>query len=319
MGPIDAILSARKEGGKFASVEDFARRVSNSNVNKKMLESLAKCGAMDDFGDRATLLANVERILSYANKSQGTASNGQIDLFGGTGVEMPGLKLEPAPKMKMSEKLRYEKELLGIYISEHPMNEYKEQLLKLNVNPIVDLTESMNNQTVKIGGVLSNVQKVMTRAKQLMYFCWFEDSVGKTELIVFPKVIEESPELWVVGNVLLIRGKVSTKDAQVKVIVDKAIKLEGNMGEAEIQVVDPLLTQSVKVETDGKISIYIPRGTSAEALNDIKYKLAANKGDTTVFVYVPNGPSGPKKVKLPFGIMYTDKLGDSIRKRLHEN
>jgi len=319
MGPIEAIIAARKEGGKFTSVEDFARRVSNSEVNKKMLESLAKCGAMEDFGDRATLLANVERILSYATKSQGTASNGQIDLFGGTGVEMPALKLEPAPKMKMSEKLKFEKDLLGIYISEHPMSEYKEQLLKLNVNPIVDLTEEMSNQTVKIGGVLSNVQKIMTRTKQLMYFCWFEDSVSKTELIVFPKVIEETPDLWVVGNVLLIRGKVSTKDNQVKVIVDKAIKLEGNMGDAEIQVIDPLLTQSVRIETDGVISIYIPRGTSADALNDIKYKLAANKGDSPVFVFVPNGPTGPKKVKLPFGIQYTEKLGDSIRKRLHEN
>jgi DNA polymerase-3 subunit alpha len=319
MGPIEAIIAAREEGGKFTSIEDFARRVNNSEVNKKMLDSLIKCGAMEDFGDRATLLANLERILSYASKAQGNAANGQIDLFGGTGIEMPSLRLEPAPKMRMAEKLKYEKDLLGIYISEHPMNEYKEQLLKMNVNPIVSITEEMANQTVKIGGVLSNVQKVMTRTKQLMYFCWFEDSVAKTELIVFPKVIEESPDLWVTGNVLLVRGKVSTKDNQVKVIVDKAIKLEGNMGDAETLVVDPLITQSVKLESDGTINIFIPRGTSADALNDIKYKLAANKGEAPVFVFVPNGPSGPKKVKLPFGINYTEKLGDSIRKRLHEN
>lgn len=319
MGPIEAILAARKEGGKFTSIEDFAKRVRNAEVNKKMLESLIKSGAMDSFGDRATLLLNVERILSYSSKAQGNTANGQIDLFGGTGVEMPGLKLEPAPKMRMAEKLRHEKDLLGIYLSEHPMNEYKEQLLKLNVNPIVELDETMNNQTVKIGGVISNVQKVMTRTKQLMYFCWFEDSISKTELIVFPKVLEESADLWVAGNVLLVRGKVSTKDAQVKVIVDKAIKLEGNMGDADIQVVDPLITQSVKKEADGSISIFIPRGTTADALNDIKYKLAANKGDSPVIVFVPNGPSGPKKVKLPFGIKYTDKLGDAIRKRLHEN
>lgn len=319
VGPIEAILAARAEGGKFTSIEDFAKRVHSSEVNKKMLESLIKSGAMDEFGDRATLLLNMERILSYSSKAHGTAANGQIDLFGGTGVEMPGLKLEPAPKMKTADKLRFEKELLGIYISEHPMNEYKEQLLKMNVNQIVDLNDEMNNQTVKIGGVIANVQKVMTRTKQLMYFCWFEDAVGKTELIVFPKVIEECPDLWVPGNVILVRGKVSTKDGQVKVIVDKAIKLEGNMGDADILVVDPLITQSVKLESDGTVNIFIPRGTTAEALNDIKYKLAANKGEAPVFVYVPNGPSGPKKVKLPFGIKYNDKLGDSIRKRLHEN
>lgn len=319
IGSIEAIIKVREEGGAFTSIEDFAKRVPSSDVNKKVLESLIKCGAMEGFGDRATLLANLERILSYSSKAQGTAASGQIDLFGGIGIEMPSLKLDPAPKMGTSEKLRYEKDLLGIYVSEHPMNEYKEQLLKLKVNLIADLTEEMNNQTIKIGGVLTNIQKVMTRTKQMMYFCWFEDHTGKTELIVFPKVIEESPDLWVVSNVLLVRGKVSTKDGQVKVIVDKAIKLEENMEGADIQVVDPLITQSVRVEQDGTVNIFIPRGTTTEALNDIKYKLAANKGDAPVFVYVPNGPSGPKKVKLPFGIKYTEKLGDSIRKRLHEN
>jgi DNA polymerase III subunit alpha len=320
MGSIDAIIKAREEGGKFKSVEDFAKRVSASEVNKKVMESLIKCGAMDAFGDRATLLANMERILSYSSKAQGTAANGQIDLFGGTGIEMPSLKLDPAPaKMATAEKLKYEKDLLGIYISEHPMNEYKEQLLRLKVTPIAELTEEMNSQTVKIGGVLTNIQKVMTRTKQLMYFSWFEDHTGKTELIVFPKVIEEIPDLWVVGNIILVRGKVSTKDGQIKVIVDKAIKLEENMGDADIQVIDPLITQSVKVDSTGTVNIFIPRGTTAGALNDIKYKLAANRGEAPVFVFVPNGPSGPKKVKLPFGIKYTEKLADSIRKRLNEN
>lgn len=319
LGPIEAILDARKEGGGFSSIEDFAKRVHASEVNKKMLESLIKSGAMDGFDDRGVLLANIERILTYSSKAQGHSANGQIDLFGGSGVEMPGLKLEPAPKMSMAEKLRYEKELLGIYISEHPMNEYREQLLKLKVNPIAELTEEMNNQTVKIGGIITNIQKVMTRTNQMMYFSWFEDSVSKTELIVFPKVIEEYPDLWVAGNVLLVRGKVSTKDNQIKVIVDKAIKLPENMEDVETQVVDPLLTQSVRIEADGIVTIYIPRGTMSDALNDIKYKLAANKGETPVFVFVPNGPTGPKKVKLPFGIKYTEKLGDSIRKRLSEN
>lgn len=320
MGSIESIIKARDEGGRFTSIEDFAKRVSTSEVNKKVLDSLIKCGAMDEFGDRATLIANMERILSYSSKAQGTAANGQIDLFGGSGIEMPPLRLEPAPvKMATAEKLRYEKELLGIYISEHPMNEYKEQLLRLKVNPIAELTEDMNNQTVKIGGVMTNIQKVMTRTKQLMYFSWFEDHTGKTELIVFPKVIEETPDLWVSGNIILVRGKVSTKDGQIKVIVDKAIKLEGDMGEAEIRIIDPLISQSVQLESSGTVNIFIPRGTTAEALNDIKYKLAANKGEAPVFVFVPNGPSGPKKVKLPFGIKYTEKLADSIRKRLNEN
>ncbi len=321
-GPIEAILAAREEGGRFVSIEDFARRVHTAEVNKKMLESLIKCGAMDCLGDRGTLLSNMERILMFSTKSQGNAANGQIDLFGGQGIEMPPLKLEPAPrKLTTRELLGWEKELLGIYISAHPINEYKEILIKNNITPIVELTEEMNNQTVRIGGIIVTLQKIQTRNKQTMFFAGFEDHTGKTELIVFPKIIEEEGmENWVIGKALLVRGKVSTKDAMVKVIVDKALTLEGsNMIGEDVQVVDPLINQSVQLGNDGTVSIYIPRGTVNEALNDIKYKLAANKGETPVVVYVPNGATGPKKVKLPFGIAYSEKLAESIRKRLHAN
>jgi len=324
MGPIEAILAARKEGGKFTSIEDFARRVHTSEVNKKMLESLIKCGAMDSLGDRGTLLENVERILQFTSKSQGNAANGQIDLFGGQGIEMPPLKLEkPLRKISTRERLAWEKELLGIYISEHPINEYKEILLKNNVTTILELTEEMNNLTVRIGGIITNLHKIQTRSKQDMYFVGFEDHTGKTELIVFPGVLEENNEVWVVGGAILVRGKVSTKDAQIKVIVEKVLTLEGSgMTEEDIQdskVVDPLITQSVRLTNDGTVNIFVPRGTVNEALNDIKYKLAANKGDTPVIVYVPNGATGPKKVKLPFGIEYSEKLAESIRRRLHAN
>jgi hypothetical protein len=91
------------------------------------------------------------------------------------------------------------------------------------------------------------------------------------------------------------------------------------MNDLETPVVDPLISQSVRQDADGTVNIFIPRGTGTEALNDIKYKLAANKGETSVFVYVPNGPSGPKKVKLPFGISFSEKLANDIRKRLHQN
>lgn len=324
MGPIEAILAAREEGGKFTSIEDFARRVHTSEVNKKMLESLIKCGAMDSLGDRGTLLENSERILQFTSKSQGNAANGQIDLFGGQGIEMPPLKLEkPVQKISTRERLAWEKELLGIYISEHPINEYREILLKNNVTTILELTEEMNNQTVRIGGIITNLHKIQTRAKQDMYFVGFEDHTGKTELIVFPGVLEENKDVWVVGGAILVRGKVSTKDAQIKVIVEKVLTLEGSsMTEEDIQdskVVDPLITQSVRLDNDGTVNIFVPRGTVNEALNDIKYKLAANKGDTPVIVYVPNGATGPKKVKLPFGIEYSEKLAESIRKRLHAN
>ncbi len=319
LGSIEKIVEARKEGGKFTSIEDFAKRVSNSDVNKKVLESLIKSGAMDSLGDRATLLENMERILIFASKSQGNSANGQIDLFGGMGVEMPPLKLEtPSRKLTTHEKLTWEKELLGIYVSEHPVNDFKETFIKIGLKEITDITEENADQTVRIGGVITSIQKIQTRTKQTMYFVPFEDGTAKTEIIVFPKIIDENPDIWQVGKVLLVRGKVSTKDAQIKIICEKAVILERNM-EEDILLTDPLITQSVKIDKTGTVNIFIPRGISAETLRDINIKLAAHKGETPVVIYVPNGASGPKKLRLPFGINYNEKLADSIRKRLSED
>lgn len=320
MGPIDAILTAREDGGKFTSIDDFARRVRTADVNKKMLEALIKSGAMDSVGDRGTLLENLERILMFSTKSQNIAANGQIDLFGGKGIEMPPLKLEPAlKKLQTREKLAWEKELLGIYVSEHPMNEYRELLFKLNATPIAEISEDMNDKMIKIGGVITTIHKIQTRKKENMIFAGIEDSTGSTEIIVFPKMLSENLEMWNTGKVLLIKGKVSTKDGQIKIILENAKEVSEDMIDEDFQITDPLISQSVKLDKDGTVHIYIPRGTSPQSLNDLKITLATNKGENTVFVYVPNGPTGPKKVKLPFGIKYDEKLGKLICKRLSEN
>ncbi len=321
MGVIEAILEAREKDGKFKSIEDFAKRVNAGELNKKVLESLIKCGAFDSLlGDRSLLLANMERILGFSSHSQGHTANGQIDLFGGSGVELPPLKLEkPTEKVTTREKLNWERELLGIYVSEHPTKEYQESLLRAGAKNIAEITDELAEKTVTVGGVITQVQKIQTRTKETMAFVTFEDSTGQTELIIFPKIMKQYPDLWQVGKILLAFGKVNTKDNQIKIICERAKELEGNVEELDIKITDPLITQSVKLDDAGMVHIFIPRGTSTEALNDIKLKLATNKGETPVLVYVPNGTTGPKKVKLPFGINYNEKLADEIRKRLTKN
>jgi len=326
MGVIEAILDARKEGGKFATIEDFARRVRAGELNKKVIESLIKCGAFDSLGDRQTLLFNMEKILNFASLAQGHAANGQIDLFGGAGVSLPPLNLEkPGQELTTREKLNWEKELLGIYVCEHPTTEFRNVFLRAGANPISSINETMSNKNVLVGGVVTIVQKIQTRTKESMYFVTLEDTSGQIELIVFPKTIKQYPDIWEVGKLLIVSGRVNTKDSQgnqnnqIKIIIEKAKELEENLKETEIKITDPLITQSVKQEHDGTISIYIPRGTSAEALNDIKRQLALNKGEFPVVVYVPNGESGPKKVRLPFGINYTTTLAEDICKRITAN
>ena len=317
-GAIEAILEAREKDGQFKSIEEFAKRVKASEINKKVMESLIKCGAFDSLGGRDLLLFNMERILNFGSKAQGHTAAGQIDLFGGNGVEMPPLKLEkPDTEVSMQTKLNWERELLGIYVSAHPTKEYQEVFIRAGVTPLASLTE--DNKNICIGGVVSAIQRIQTRTKEPMNFVTFEDSTGQTELVVFPKIIKDFPNVWEVGKVLLIYGKVNTKDNQIKVIVDRAKVLEGNLEDIDVKITDPLISQSVRLDEKGEVNIFIPRGTSAEALNDINVKLAANKGEFPVLVYVPNGQSGPKRVRLPFRISYTDKLADDIRKRLSKN
>jgi DNA polymerase-3 subunit alpha len=322
MGVIEAIQEARKEGGKFKSIEDFAKRVNSGELNKKVLESLIKCGAFDSIlPDRAKLLTNMERILSFAGQSQGHHANGQIDLFGANGVELPPLKLEkPLVEVSNRERLNWEKELLGIYISEHPADEFQETFLRNGAKPISDINEELSGLTAQIGGVVTGIQKITTRSKENMLFVTFEDSTGQTELLIFPKLLKDNGELWQIGKILFVTGKVSTKDNQIKIICNRAVELDREAAKGgKVKIIDPLITQSVQVDKDGVVNIYIPRGTSATALNDIKYKLVSNKGEVPVVVYVPNGKEGPKKVRLPFGIKFNQKMQEAITSRLAEN
>lgn len=319
-GIIEAILEAREKNGRFVSIEDFARRVKAAELNKKVLESLVKCGALDSLGDRAILLFNTEKILSFAAKAQEHTASGQIDLFGGSGIELPPLSLdEPDKELTTQERLNWEKELLGIYLSEHPTFEYQRFFLKAGAKNIAEIVSDLAEQNILAGGVITSIQKIQTRTKEPMCFAVLEDSTGQIELIVFPKFVKQYPNLWQIGKILLVYGRVSTKDDQIKIICEKAKELEEGMEELEVKITDPLITQSVKQDSNGLVSIFIPRGTSAKALNDIKMKLASNKGETPVVVYVPNGDNGPKKVRLPFNINFNQKLADDICKRLAEN
>jgi DNA polymerase-3 subunit alpha len=126
VGPVNAILVARDEGGPFSSIEDFVRRVDAREINKKAIEALMKVGAFDSIGDRATLYANLEKIVVYMSKVQKNALSGQIDIFGSLGVseEVPSLPLDaPGEIIGEREFLQWEKELLGLYISSHPLRE----------------------------------------------------------------------------------------------------------------------------------------------------------------------------------------------------
>ena len=220
---VQAIIDERKSGGPFKDVENFVSRVQNKDLNKKSLESLVRCGALDVFGERAALLANIEQLLYYSRESQKARTTGQVSLFGGpnSAVTLPPLRLAETASATRAEKLMWEKELLGLFISDHPLRDYQQKLdFEKGLVKIKDLPVNRSNIQVKIGGIVTKIQKVLTKTGKPMIFSWVEDTSAKIEVVAFPNILEANPEAFKENNVLVIRGKLSDRDGIPKLMCD---------------------------------------------------------------------------------------------------
>lgn len=229
---VEEILRAREEK-IFESVGDFAKRVSSRKVNRKAWESLIKAGAFDRFGDRSDLLFNLDTILGYASKLQKEALSGQADLFGGLGeaVAIPEIKLEPAPQKHIEkERLLWERELLGLYLSAHPLDPYDDYFSEMTV-PMNSIGPEHDKKAATVGGVITTVRQIVTKSGTKMAFVGLEDKNGEGEIIVFPNLFEEVGTQLAQDVVVRVNGKVSATDRQgnptdgVKIIADEIIMI----------------------------------------------------------------------------------------------
>ena len=185
-----------------------------------------KCGALDAFGERGQLLGNIELILDYNRESQKTKNAGQFSLFGaGHTTASISLKLQPKDAALEDDQLRWEKELLGLYVTQHPVHAYKEIFERNNITPIKTITAALRNKVISIGGVVSSIQKITTKSGSPMLFVKVEDTTAKTEVLVFPKTLAAFPDIWKEENVIFVKGKVSDKDGAIKILCEKAAVL----------------------------------------------------------------------------------------------
>ncbi|MEK7203352.1 MAG: OB-fold nucleic acid binding domain-containing protein, partial [Patescibacteria group bacterium] len=221
------IIEERKNNGLFKDLSDFLERICDKDLNKKSLESLIKCGGLDQFGERGQLLKNIENMLGFNRETSKIRSNGQTSLFG----EIPSLnlnskvKLDSAPPVQQKEKLAWEKELLGLYISEHPFSEFKGLINNNLVLPIAKIYEHLFDPQVLISGIVIKIQKIITRANESMLFVKIEDLSGIVEVLVFPSLLKETLNIWQEGKAVICQGKLSNKDQQIKLLCNKAVEL----------------------------------------------------------------------------------------------
>ena len=222
---VHAIIDARESGGKFTSISDFAERVRHKDFNKKSVESLAKCGALDALSERNIILANLDTILEYNRESQKIAHGGQDSLFSMTPGITANIHLKEASPAAKKERLQWEKELLGLYVTEHPLLEYAEKFKKNYTLPLRDLASTPRDRVVTVAGLVNGIQRVTTKTGEPMLFVTLEDLTTRTEILVFPKVLIKNPSVWQDEKILMVRGRLSDKDGTMKILCEEAMEI----------------------------------------------------------------------------------------------
>jgi len=219
----EVIYKERKEHGPYKNLEDLLQRVGDKDLNKKSLESLIECGALDCFGyDRGLLLDNIENILSFVRVTREKLVTNQNSLFAGTSIALDSqVTLKGERIATMDEKMFWEKDLLGLYLSHHPFA-YYEKIMKKVLLPLNEMEAQNRDQWVVIGGVVDSLKKKISKKGGMMMFATLEDTTGRTEMLVFPKAYERTQAVWQEGNILCVVGKTGKEDGDNKIFVEKA-------------------------------------------------------------------------------------------------
>ncbi|MFH1169965.1 MAG: DNA polymerase III subunit alpha [Candidatus Vogelbacteria bacterium] len=221
----EVIVTERKKHGPFLSLPNFLERITHRNLNKKSLEALIQAGAFDSLGiDRATILANLDRLLAY-NRDVGADRQNQGSLFTlmADSSSVPSLKLDPAPPASLREKLAWEKELLGLYVSGHPLEPYRAKFTE--ANSIKNLKLGKEGAPAVVGGLIEEIRPVITKRGDRMAFFKLADFTDRIEVVAFSRQYEQYKELLVAEKCIAVRGQLSLRNGEASIILESAKEL----------------------------------------------------------------------------------------------
>lgn len=359
VGAVEEILRARSDG-KFASVVDFAKRVNVQKFNKKAWESLIKTGGFDQLADRSDLLFNLESIQGFASKLQKEASSGQTDLFGLLGESsesvMPSISLQPSPtKHTEKERLMWERELMGLYISAHPLDEYAQYFAEQTV-PLSTLTKANDEHKAIVGGLISTMRTIITKSGTKMAFIGLEDKTGETEVIVFPKLFQQIGEQLKQDVAVRIEGTISARDREgnlmddIKVIADNIMivtdqelrdyqstgggplkaragsvtttkrsfsRKQTSLPSTESYATPSVRTATVAAATPKQVYVNVKNPDDHTVLEQLKKTCSRHPGVDTIILVL--GDENKSAIKLPFAVDVGDTLTGELGKLLGED
>ncbi len=304
---VESIILARELKGPFKSLYDFSERVDLRLCNRKVLESLIKCGAFDQFGlKRSQLSAIIDRVLDVGSKSQQDRQKGQLSLLdhfgqssetGSEDTSVPNLEEWPE-----NELLAYEREVIGFYVSAHPLTKYEKILNTYTGANTLSLAEMKDQEAVTIGGIMNSIKEVVTKKGDRMAFVGLEDLNGRAEIVVFPEIFRSSINLLKKDALIFIRGKINMREDTPKVIAEEIIPLDQ---------VEKRLTKVISIDL-------LTAGLGIETLKKIKDILSHHPGQTPVYINLKD-PSGKRTVinsgedyKVESGMPLFEELGQLL-------
>ncbi|HEU5288559.1 MAG TPA: DNA polymerase III subunit alpha, partial [Candidatus Limnocylindria bacterium] len=230
-GAVESIIEARRGGGPFASLDDLCARIDLQRCNKRVLESLVKCGATPAFGPRANQIARLDAVMATAQQEQEAARQGQVSLFADLGATLsfkgdllathvPGTAEAPRKDL-----LSWEKELLGIYLSDHPLQDVAARMGDVVTAYLAELKEEEEQGLVIVACVVTSARKHITsKEKKLMMFAQVEDLTGSVEATIFPRTYDATAAVWGTDEILLVLGRVEKRDDAPKLLVEHAVR-----------------------------------------------------------------------------------------------
>jgi len=309
LGAVEPLVAERNTGDQFRSIEDLCRRVDMRGMNRRAMESLIKAGVLDCLGDRGTLLHNIGRIMALAQREQHLRETGQatmFDLWGETmPAPMPSLDLQAA-EVSIKEKLAWERELMGVYLSEHPFNAFATRVAAENTTLCGHIDAEVAGQTVVVAGMVASVHHSFTRERHPFASVVLEDLDGRVEVMVWPKVYAGTRDLWLEGSILLVEGKVRLRDDQVQLSCQYVRRYEPEAAQPEEPVVAEQTIATTPVESR-RLVITISQTSDEES--DIAYlhklidTLRGFPGQDEVSLCVTNGE---KIINLRLSNIYTN-------------
>ncbi|HLD28157.1 MAG TPA: DNA polymerase III subunit alpha [Patescibacteria group bacterium] len=324
---VKVIIKERKTNGKFKNLEDFLSRIKSKDLNKRSLDAMIKSGCLDSLGERNQLLDNMDRLLMFITENNNAMDNGQDSLFDlMPHSNLPGLRLDDSSALDKKQKLNWEKEYLGLYVSEHPMSDFKD-VLKDRVVGCSTLGNCPSGTEVRVAGVVTTVKKINTKKGDAMMFVKIEDSGGEVELLVFPRMLEQNPHIWQEENIIACVGKISDKDGEVKIICNQVAYLEKD----NVAETFELLKKSNdndrgrigkffhKLNPHKKISIKITEPIDYDVSKSLRNLFYEYPGNHHVELLVERVSGNKQRIKTSFRINHNDRFKNEVANIIDSN